>query len=55
MNIPEGKQRPKFKPMPRPVSALQRAVQAARHAKRMSTHDNLVRRLLGDRANKGAE
>lgn len=50
MQTPEGKQRPKFKPMPRPSSAFQRALQAVRHTKRMSVHDKLVRKLLGDRA-----
>lgn len=50
INSKEGAATPKIVPVPTPVTVMQRVMEEARHLQRVAKHDNLVRRLLGDRA-----
>jgi hypothetical protein len=43
---------PKVIPVPVPETAYQKIMERARHEARLAKHNSLVRRLLGDRANK---
>lgn len=52
VNSKEGAAQPKVESVPVPVTAMQMIMERARDEARLSKHDSLVRRLLGDRANK---
>lgn len=47
-----GATRPKFVPVPRPVSAYSKVAGKLRTDERLRRHDALVAKLLGDRARK---
>lgn len=52
INSKEGAAAPKVVPVPMPETAYQRLMEQALLEQRLGRHDELVRRLLGDRAKK---
>lgn len=53
INRREGTTAPKLVPTPRPTSAYTKLAGQSRHEKAMKRHDDLVAKLLGDRAKRG--
>jgi hypothetical protein len=50
INSKENAPTPKIVPVPTPVTAFQRIMEAARLQQQLTTREKLVRKLLGDRA-----